>query len=121
MKFEISNLLPTAKRGKFRRGIKNIKPLIDQPMKNLHIILCMIVVLSGSVINGDASPNGPKDKLVREGCKCYTEGAAFSPGTKKCLGGHWAICVAKTGVGDEAKGCGWNYRKDDKGDYIKCP
>ena len=89
-------------------------------MKNLHVTLFVLLVVFGSGVNGNAPSDGPKHRLVSEGCKCYTEGAAFSPGTKKCLGGNQAICIAKTGVGDSARNCGWDYRKDEKGNMIKC-
>ena len=55
-----------------------------------------------------------------DGCKCYVDGRAVYPGTKSCVGGSEAICIAKKGVGDEAKECGWDYKKDKDGNNIKC-
>ena len=57
---------------------------------------------------------------VEQGCKCYANGTSYSPGQDTCLGGSKARCIARSGVGDSARECGWDYLKDGSGNTFRC-
>jgi hypothetical protein len=86
--------------------------------KYILIVSLLIALLSvGRLTEGEGKSI---EVSTNDGCKCYANGSAFSPGYWTCLGGFKAVCVARYGVGEEARECGWDYVTDGNGDYIRC-
>lgn len=86
--------------------------------KTIFILSILILIIS---LGRFTMSKGQTSSTIDDGCKCYAEGYAYSPGTTLCLGGFKTRCIARYGVGEEARECGWDYLTDSNGDYIRCP
>jgi hypothetical protein len=86
--------------------------------KTIFILSVLIFIIALGRIT---MSKGQASATLDDGCKCYANGHAHSPDTTLCLGGFRARCIARTGVGEEARDCGWDYLRDSNGDYIRCP
>jgi hypothetical protein len=87
-------------------------------MKKYILIVSVLIAMLG--INRLTSGKETVKTANDDGCKCYANGYAYSPGSQSCLGGFKSICVARYGVGEDARDCGWDYVTDSNGNYIRC-
>ena len=85
----------------------------------LAVVLGVIIVGAGwSVPKGKGGEHTRQvDVSAPHSCVCYCKSTKYYPGGVACMGGWQMICQDRDGDG---RNCGWDNRKDSKGENIRC-